>query len=339
MLPFTLGASLIPSLLILWFFYRSDARPEPASLLWTCFGAGIVLLAPVQIYSFLFKRFLFNPATIGNPYVYGAAQSFFLAAIPEELFRFAFLFLFLYRHRKFDEPMDGIVYGAATSLGFASIENVLFTLDAWTNTALFRAFTAVPTHAFLGAIMGYYFGQAKFNQKKRPLRMLRFALLLPIFMHTLYDFPLHAKSHAWLLGDFDRAYSRFLLFISFVVLITGIAWTVLLVRRLAAQQPLFVPFVNSLEFMKPRTIPDRTHHPRLISLLISFLGGMLASTGGVMTISIISGLLSGEISTADFPALLPGAMAIGIVPFSLGLALFLYGMGNFRKTNMAAEVG
>uniref|UniRef100_A0A7C4TE50 PrsW family intramembrane metalloprotease n=1 Tax=candidate division WOR-3 bacterium TaxID=2052148 RepID=A0A7C4TE50_UNCW3 len=33
-------------------------------------------------------------------------------------------------------------------------------------TGILRAFLSVPGHAFFGALMGYYIGQAKFNRQK-----------------------------------------------------------------------------------------------------------------------------------------------------------------------------
>jgi RsiW-degrading membrane proteinase PrsW (M82 family) len=55
--------------------------------------------------------------------------------------------------------------------------------------AVSRALTAVPCHAFLGAIMGFYVGQARFDSKNRG-RYLALGLGMAIILHGLYDFPL-----------------------------------------------------------------------------------------------------------------------------------------------------
>ena len=83
--------------------------------------------------------------------------------IPEETFKYLVLTRYSARHRAFDEPMDGIVYGAVASLGFAALENLLYVGSGDLGTAVARAATAVPGHAFTGAIMGYYVGQARFG--------------------------------------------------------------------------------------------------------------------------------------------------------------------------------
>ena len=84
--------------------------------------------------------------------------------------------------------MDGVVYGAVASLGFATIENVLYVSQGGLETALMRAVTAVPAHACFGAIMGYMYAQARYG-RTRFLGLTR-ALLVPVLLHGLYDAPL-----------------------------------------------------------------------------------------------------------------------------------------------------
>src|ERR1051326_3664445 len=95
------------------------------------------------------------------------------------------------RSREFDEPMDGIVYGAVASLGFASLENFLYVAgdDHSLRVAVLRAFTAVPGHAFMGAVMGYFAGQARFGLAEKRVLNWTWAFAVPVALHTLYDFP------------------------------------------------------------------------------------------------------------------------------------------------------
>merc|ERR1712127_626421 len=51
-------------------------------------------------------------------------MSFFRAAFLEEGIKFALLLFFCVRLSDLNEPMDAIVYGAATGLGYAAIENL-----------------------------------------------------------------------------------------------------------------------------------------------------------------------------------------------------------------------
>ncbi len=72
--------------------------------------------------------------------------------------------------REFDEPVDGIVYGCASSLGFAAVENMKYFAGTRLSGAVvaYRAFLSVPAHMFFGAIWGYALGR-KLVRKKTSL--------------------------------------------------------------------------------------------------------------------------------------------------------------------------
>jgi len=59
-------------------------------------------------------------------------------------------------------------------------------LEGGYQTALLRAFTAVPAHATFGILMGYYMGKAKFSKNKIALNLT--GLLLAVIFHGAYDF-------------------------------------------------------------------------------------------------------------------------------------------------------
>jgi protease PrsW len=105
----------------------------------------------------------------------------------------------IYKHVYFDEPYDGIVYAVALSLGFATIENVIYALvDFSTFSGLvFRAFLPVSAHALFGVFMGYQLGKAKFNPAKET-KHLRIALFLPLIFHGVFDFILLDFKSTWL---------------------------------------------------------------------------------------------------------------------------------------------
>ena len=91
----------------------------------------------------------------------------FQVAIPEELFTLLVLRAYCARHREFTSPKDGVVYGAVASLGLATFGNVFYIVTDGFAVAAIRAITAVPGHAFMGAIMGDYVGRAKFHPNER----------------------------------------------------------------------------------------------------------------------------------------------------------------------------
>jgi RsiW-degrading membrane proteinase PrsW (M82 family) len=72
------------------------------------------------------------------------------------------------------------------SMGFAATENIFYVLEGGYQTALLRAFTAVPAHATFGVLMGYFMGKAKFAKNRIILNL--FGLFLAIVFHGTYDF-------------------------------------------------------------------------------------------------------------------------------------------------------
>ena len=53
-------------------------------------------------------------------------DAFILSGFVEELAKWVVLIAAVYHWDEFDEPLDGVVYGVAVALGFATLENFLF---------------------------------------------------------------------------------------------------------------------------------------------------------------------------------------------------------------------
>jgi RsiW-degrading membrane proteinase PrsW (M82 family) len=179
-------SAVIPSLLLLWYFYSRDVYPEPGMVILVTFGWGLLSVVPVAVLELTLFAEL-HPFV--NPFLTGLSKAFWGAAVPEELLKFLVIVFYCSRHQEFDDPMDGMVYGAVASLGFATLENMLYIASGGFTVAMARSITAVPCHAFLGAIMGYYVGQARFHLQKRNQLLVK-GLVIPIILHGFYDFPL-----------------------------------------------------------------------------------------------------------------------------------------------------
>lgn len=113
-------------------------------------------------------------------------------AFSEETVKYLAIRLLAVPMKSFNEVYDGILYGVAASLGFATVENLAYVLMSHEQgfiVAVARAVLSVPGHALWGVMMGYYIGVAKFTadpQRKRALVWK--GLLIAIFWHGLYDF-------------------------------------------------------------------------------------------------------------------------------------------------------
>jgi RsiW-degrading membrane proteinase PrsW (M82 family) len=175
-----LALAIAPAFFLLWHFYHADKyKHESKRLLGGTFLLGAVSVIPASFIEILFKR---PPPDAGLLAVF----LYFVLGVGlvEELMKFISVRIYPYRSKQFDEPMDGIVFGVAAALGFATVENILYVSEGGIWTAVFRALVSVPAHAFYGAILGFYLGEAKI--RGRPLLALN-GLLFAALLHGLFD--------------------------------------------------------------------------------------------------------------------------------------------------------
>ncbi len=186
----TLLITILPSLLIITFFVKSDRFPEPTNQIIKIFFYGILLCFPA---------FYLNTQLIGvyaNTGIGDDLVSSFLSAAPvEEVLKFTVLYSLVYKMKDFNEPMDGIVYGVTVSLGFATLENIyyVYVLSDHFDTssqslAILRSFSAIPAHGVFGATMGYFFMKYSFISKQNNLAL---CMIVPILLHGSYNFFAH----------------------------------------------------------------------------------------------------------------------------------------------------
>ncbi|MDD9267609.1 glutamic-type intramembrane protease PrsW [Paenibacillus sp. GCM10023248] len=188
-LPIILAA-IAPGLSLLAYFYLKDRyETEPIHLVIRMFVFGVLLVYPTMV----LQRALIEEFGEGT-----FISSFLLSGGVEEFLKWFVLYHLIFRHEAFDEPYDGIVYAVAVSLGYATLENIIYAfLHATSFSALMiRALLPVSAHALFGVMMGYYLGKAKFVPHKAR-RYLWFSLLLPIFWHGLFDYILLLFTQNW----------------------------------------------------------------------------------------------------------------------------------------------
>lgn len=177
--------AILPVIICLGLLLRKDKiHPEPKSKLAAAFFGGILSLILTLIFTTIFD---IQPQTWGlDPLLEGVSCAFLEAAIPEELFKFICLYFIIWKSKEFDEYLDGIIYATFVSMGFASIENIVYIFENGMGTAFLRAFTAIPGHFFCGVIMGYFLSLAKFDKANRISNLWK-ALGFAILVHGIYD--------------------------------------------------------------------------------------------------------------------------------------------------------
>ncbi|WP_050615451.1 glutamic-type intramembrane protease PrsW [Bacillus testis] len=184
-------AGLAPGLALLSYFYLKDYYgTEPIFVVVRTFLFGAVLVFPIMFIQYV----LGTEGLISND----AVSSFLATGFLEEFVKWFVLMYTIYSHVSFDEPYDGIVYGSAVSLGFASAENIFYLISNGVEFAFGRALLPVSSHALFGVIMGYYLGKGKFASNRERAFMC-YALIIPVFLHGVYDYIL-LKESIWLYG-------------------------------------------------------------------------------------------------------------------------------------------
>ena len=183
-------AAILPALVIIFYVYKQDLFPEPKNIVFKTFifGCSITIflnLVLTDVDNFAQKYF--------EGETFNFFDSFIRAAFLEEISKMIIIIFFCAKKDEFDEPMDGLVYGTAASLGFATYENINYVLYFYNEPsfeiATIRAYTAVPMHALCGIMMGFLITQSIFEKKHNYLNLV-LALLIPVGIHGLYNFSL-----------------------------------------------------------------------------------------------------------------------------------------------------
>ena len=152
---------------------------EPRKTLFRTFIFGLLITFPIMFIQYVLQE----EQLITNPFFLNVVFS----STMEEFFKWFIIFAFIYRHVEFDDPYDGILYGAAASLGFATMENLLYLLTFGIDTAFMRALLPVSSHALFGVVMGYYFGKSKFTKNNRSMEYLVLSIGAPLLLHFAYN--------------------------------------------------------------------------------------------------------------------------------------------------------
>lgn len=180
-----LSLALAPGIAIGIYVYLKDKHErEPIGLLLMSFLYGALSTVITILISWpLTANVSIDESSLSDQFL----NAFFLVALVEEFSKFLFVRFILYPNKNFNEPFDGIVYALMVSMGFATLENILYTFQYGITTGILRMFTAVPAHATFGILMGYFLGKAKFAHR-RGFYYGFIALSVATLFHGAYDY-------------------------------------------------------------------------------------------------------------------------------------------------------
>ncbi len=187
--------AMAPGIAICMFIYFKDKyNREPLGLLMLSFFMGVLAILPAVIFQIAFTKPV--ERIMGEGIYYTAVFSYLIVALGEEGSKLLALRLVPFRRKAFDDPFDGIVYAVMVSMGFATLENIMYVTNHGIGTGILRMFLSVPAHATFGVLMGYHIGLAKFDPANRKRHMI-LAIFWPVFFHGTFDFFLFLPKNDW----------------------------------------------------------------------------------------------------------------------------------------------
>jgi RsiW-degrading membrane proteinase PrsW (M82 family) len=167
--------------LILFFIYRSTSQP-PGKLL-VCFGLGIISAGIALSLEYLWNELAGDFIASHSAFVF--IESFIGVGLIEEGAKWIWLVAIIRHWSQSLRYSDGIVFSAAIAGGFSLAEGIVYAiLDAGIGDMMIRGLTAVPVHFLFGIIMGFLYARYRIESN----RFFWFSLLVPSFLHGLYDF-------------------------------------------------------------------------------------------------------------------------------------------------------
>lgn len=192
------AAALLPAIVLMVYIYKKDqVEKEPLWLLGKIFLFGMISTVPTIVTELVLERALGRICASDSP-MFIVLEAFVVVALTEEFWKRWAVRRAAWKSREFNYRFDAYVYCAFSALGFAALENILYVFENGMRTAVVRAFTAVPSHAIDGVIMGAFLGEAKLwerrGNERRKKRYMRLALIMPAVCHGVYDYSLMAGS-------------------------------------------------------------------------------------------------------------------------------------------------
>lgn len=148
------------------------------------FFLGMLSIVIVSLFQFIAHRFGLDVFTNLRRIIF---YSVVVMGLGSELGKYLILRYNAFPKVSFNGPLDGIVYSAFISLGFAFMGNVLyFILPFYIEIDFLYAYTVVLANLFFAVIMGFFVGMGKSRENKFVDSMT--GLVGATFFHALYNF-------------------------------------------------------------------------------------------------------------------------------------------------------
>jgi RsiW-degrading membrane proteinase PrsW (M82 family) len=177
--------AFVPAVLWMVLFYVQDrVEPEPVGQVARIFVIGLALAGAIGIpltnNIFRVQDWLYRDtvSTLVGSLLIGAIETFII---------YATVRYFIFSDPEFDERTDGVVYGTAAGLGYATALNLSFFLNSGGNgigsAEIYMAELALAYAAF-GGVIGYFLGHAKLERD--PIWWLPLGFVITVLLSGLF---------------------------------------------------------------------------------------------------------------------------------------------------------
>ena len=177
-------AILPVSIFVGWIYFKDKYEKEPPIKLIEYFLLGILVSILAIVLELYFSKLNIFSGTIGALYT-----AFFVAAFTEEGLKSIILIPILLKDKDFNEKLDGIIYSIFLSLGFATIENIIYLMRERLDLSFELGITRGLISILFAITMGYYISKYKFaKDDDKKNKYLIYAIIMPILLHGVFDF-------------------------------------------------------------------------------------------------------------------------------------------------------
>ena len=186
--------AIVPAALWLWMFYREDRfEPEPRQ-----YVVGVFVLGGLLAYAIgqpVIRELFRVQDWLGTNFVTALLGSILVGGLVTQFILYAVVRYTVFNSAEFDQRIDGIVYGAAAGLGYATMTNIQYVVGnngVDLGIGVMRVAVEALSLASLGAVSGYFLARAKFDKMGPiwlPLGLVIAAVLNGIVDLTLDELP------------------------------------------------------------------------------------------------------------------------------------------------------
>jgi protease PrsW len=183
---------LVSIIFWLWIIMKYDKfeREPLRSILFVFIAGGLISSVSAGLLNHLFiliSSHYFNYGTAENLITEKSLLFYGFVGINEELLKAAVTILLIRKMKNFNEPADALVYAMTVAFGFATFENIVYSLKFGFFVFFVRQFNAVPLHIGLAAIWGIGIAKAKFLHQGKYIYIIAPYVLIAAFVHTIYN--------------------------------------------------------------------------------------------------------------------------------------------------------